>query len=155
MNGLIVGCELRIADGPASSCSPPIAPPGGRLSRLFPQARRSADKDATTSRAMLDATRADEAAAEALPAAWRADPTRGIPCRRVPPATRPSPQQRSALAGEAFPGRTWIAQTPRLDGRDHARLHWILRIAQATGIPAVACPAGRSCTRPRGARSPT
>ena len=137
---LIVGCELRLADGPCLVLLAADRAGYGRLSRLLTQARRSADKGRYhLTRAMLDATRADEAAAEALP---------GCLALLIPPEEFPPPGAAGdaavALRSEArwlakrFPGRTWIAHTPRLDGRDHARLHWILRIAQATGVPAVA-----------------
>ncbi|MDA0236741.1 MAG: error-prone DNA polymerase, partial [Proteobacteria bacterium] len=137
---LIVGCELRLADGPCLVLLAADRAGYGRLSRLLTQARRSADKGRYhLTRAMLDATRADEAAAEALP---------GCLALLIPPEEFPPPGAAGdaaiALRSEArwlakrFPGRSWIAHTPRLDGRDPARLHWILRIAQATGVPAVA-----------------
>ena len=142
---LIVGCELRLADGPCLVLLAADRAGYGRLSRLVTQARRSAEKGRYhLTRAMLDAVREGEgegegAAAEALP---------GCLALLIPPDGFPPPDApldaAIALRSEArwlakrFPGRAWIAHTPRLDGRDPARLHWILRIAQAAGIRAVA-----------------
>ena len=142
---LIVGCELRLADGPCLVLLAADRAGYGRLSRLVTQARRSAEKGRYhLTRAMLDAVREGEgegegAAAEALP---------GCLALLIPPDGFPPPDApldaAIALRSEArwlakrFPGRAWIAHTPRLDGRDPARLHWILRIAQGAGIRAVA-----------------
>ncbi|MBP6491016.1 MAG: PHP domain-containing protein, partial [Thauera sp.] len=140
---LIVGCELRLADGPCLVLLAADRAGYGRLSRLVTQARRSAEKGRYhLTRAMLDAVRECEgegAAAEALP---------GCLALLIPPDGFPPPDApldaAIALRSEArwlakrFPGRAWIAHTPRLDGRDPARLHWILRIAQGAGIRAVA-----------------
>ncbi len=104
------------------------------------QARRNAEKGRYhLTRAMLDATREGEPGAEALP---------GCLALLIPPEDFPPPgtavDAAIALRSEArwlakrFPGRAWIAHTPRLDGRDPARLHWIRRIAQAAGIRPVA-----------------
>ena len=138
---LILGCELRLADGPCLVLLAADRAGYGRLSRLVTQARRNAEKGRYhLTRAMLDATREGEPqAAEALP---------GCLALLIPPEDFPPPgtavDAAIALRSEArwlakrFPGRAWIAHTPRLDGRDPARLHWIRRIAQAAGIRPVA-----------------
>lgn len=66
---LIVGSELRLADGPCLVLLAADRAGYGRLSRLVSQARRSAEKGRYhLTRAMLDATREGEgAAAETLP----------------------------------------------------------------------------------------
>jgi len=134
---LIIGSELKLADGPCIVLLARNRAGYGQLSRIITRARRAADKGRYhLTRAMLEhAVPGASALADCLALL--------IPPAHFPPL-QGSHAAASALEADAvwlaqhFAGRAWMTVSMQFDGRDRARITWLRRIARTAGIPAVA-----------------
>jgi error-prone DNA polymerase len=122
---LIVGTEIRLADGPQLVLLATDRAAYGRLARLISRGRRAADKGSyRLARSDLE---------DGLP---------GCLALLVPPDGGPPAQ--AALVAEArwvaerFPGAAWLAVELACGPDDAARLAALLAVAAASGLPAVA-----------------
>jgi len=117
---LLVGTEIRLADGPKLVLLATNRTGYGNLSELITKGRRSAEKGSYR--------------------LTRADLDEGLPdCLALlaPDAATGDPVSARWLA-ERFPGRAWIAAELHCGPDDRARLAGLRELARAAGIPLVA-----------------
>ena len=117
---LVVGSELRLADGPALVCLAMSREGYGALARLVTRGRRAAPKGSyRLARADLDA---------GLPgclALWL-------------PGAEPAAEEGLWLRAR-FEGRLWVAVELTASGADREKLERLLALADGLSLPAVAC----------------
>ncbi len=119
---LLVGTEIRLADGPQLVLLAANRAGYGNLSELITQGRRSAVKGSyRLTKADLDGGLAD-CLALLIPS----------------PIPRPPALAHAGWLAERFPGRAWIAAELHCGPDDRARLAGLRELARAAGIPLVA-----------------
>jgi error-prone DNA polymerase len=117
---LVIGSELRLADGPALVCLAVNRRGYAALARLVTRGRRSAPKGKyRLARADLEAGLPD------CLALWL-------------PGAEPAEEEGRWLH-ERFEGRLWVAVELTATGADRARLERLLVLAHGLALPAVAC----------------
>ena len=128
---LIIGTELRLANGPTLVALATNRAGYGQLCRLITRGRRAADKGSY--RLVLDDVsellRPGDCLLLWLPdlSAWRAG--------TAPPE---SLRETAGWLRRHFEGASWIAVELLRDGHERARLEFLTRLAGATGLPSVA-----------------
>jgi len=116
---LLVGSELRLADGPALVVLAESRAGYGALARLITRGRRAAPKG------QYRLTRADlDAGLSECLALWL-------------PGAEPVAEE-GAWLRERFAGRLWVAVELTVSGADRERLERLTALAQELGLPAVA-----------------
>jgi error-prone DNA polymerase len=116
---LLIGTEIRLADGPKLALLAANRAGYGNLSELITKGRRSAEKGSYR--------------------LTRADLDDGLPdcLALLIPSPSPSSGEAEWLA-ERFPGRAWIAAELHCGPDDRARLASLRELARASGLPFVA-----------------
>ncbi|MEN8176037.1 MAG: PHP domain-containing protein, partial [Pseudomonadota bacterium] len=122
---LIIGTELRLADGPRLVLLARDRGGYGRLSSLITRARRRAPKGEYR----IEQADLEQGVAGCL-ALWLA-------------TGKPGEEQAEVALGEwlrrLFPGRCWIGVELHRTGNDLVRLAQLRRLGKSTGLPLVAC----------------